>query len=160
MGSQALGGEIQQSCRGPAEYVGLLVVGERFRRENMVDRLQLKWIGKVAAQHDLTGADLGHQMPDRLGREDQRIEIDLLEIFRRRLLELDIRIAALWTDQTGMVRTIRVGRQVAAAMGSDHLELRKAIEYALEDEVGGRDRRLQGIAGRVGEPAVAGLFLR
>ena len=70
-----LGGEIQQSRRGAAEDVGLVVVGKRFRRENMVDRLQLPWIGTVAAQHDLTGADLSHQMPDRLGREDQRIEL-------------------------------------------------------------------------------------
>jgi hypothetical protein len=47
--------------------------------------MQLPGIGIIAAQHDLTGADLGHQMADRLGREDQRIEIDLLEIFRRLL---------------------------------------------------------------------------
>ena len=111
-----------------------MVVGERFRRENMVDRLQLPGIGIVAAQHDLTGADLSHQMPDRLRREDHRIEIDLLEIFRRRLLEPDIGIAARRTNQTGMVRSIGVGRQEAAAMGSDHFELRKAIERALENE--------------------------
>src|ERR1700735_2330825 len=99
-------------------------------------------------------------MADRLGRKDQRIEIDLLEIFRRRLLELDIRIAAGRTDEAGMVRTIGVGRQVAAAMGGDHFELRKEIERALEDKMRERDRRLQGIADRVGEPAVAGQFLR
>ena len=80
------GGELQQSCGGAPEDVGLLVVGERIRRENMVDRMQLKWIGIVATQHNLTGADLGHQMPDRLRREDHRIEIDLLEILRRRFL--------------------------------------------------------------------------
>jgi hypothetical protein len=34
-----------------------------------------------------------------------------------------------------MVRTISVGGQVAAAMGRNHLELRKAIEDSLEDEV-------------------------
>ena len=43
-------------------------------------------IGIVAAQHDLAGADLGRQVADRLGREDQRIEIDLFEIFGRLLL--------------------------------------------------------------------------
>jgi len=73
-----------------------VVVGERFRRENMVDRLQLPGIGIVAAQHDLTGADLGHQMPYRLGREDQRIEIDLPEILRRRLLEPARRVLPPW----------------------------------------------------------------
>ena len=95
-------------------------------------------------------------MADRLGREDQRIEIDLLEILRRRLLELDVGIAAFGTDQAGMVRTIGVGRQEAAAMGGDHFEPGKAIERALEDEMRERDRRLQRIADRVAEPAVAG----
>jgi len=44
-----LSGEIQQSRRGAAEDVGLMVVGKRFRRENMVNGMQLKGIGIVAA---------------------------------------------------------------------------------------------------------------
>jgi len=63
----ALRGEIQQFCRGAAEDVGLVVVAERCGGEDMVDGLQLPGIGIVAAQHYLTGADLGHQMADRLG---------------------------------------------------------------------------------------------
>ncbi len=35
----------------------------------MIDRLQLPRIGIVAAEHDLTGADLGHQMADGLGEK-------------------------------------------------------------------------------------------
>jgi hypothetical protein len=34
---------------------------------NMIDGLQLPGMGIVAAQHDLTGADLGHQMAERFG---------------------------------------------------------------------------------------------
>src|SRR3954454_16237711 len=90
--------QIEQLCRGATENVGLVVVAERRRGENMVHRLHLPWIGIIAAEHDLTGAHLHHQMTDRLGREDQRIEINLLEIFGRRLLELDIRVAALRAD--------------------------------------------------------------
>jgi len=63
----ALRGEIEQSCRGAAKDVALVVVAKGSGGENMVDGLQLPGIGIVAAQHDLTGADLGHQMADRLG---------------------------------------------------------------------------------------------
>ena len=56
----------------------------------MVHGLQLPGIGVVAAQHDLAGADLGREMADRLGREDQRIEVELLQILGRLLLQLDV----------------------------------------------------------------------
>jgi hypothetical protein len=52
-GSGKLSGEIQQPCRGAAQDIGLVVVGERFRRENMAYWIQLKGIGIVAAQQDL-----------------------------------------------------------------------------------------------------------
>ena len=74
-------------------------------------------------------------MADRFRGEDQGIEIDLLEIFGGRLLELDIGIAAFRPDQTGMVGTIGVRGQEAAAMGGDHLQSRIAIERAFEDQV-------------------------
>src|ERR1700759_1614517 len=95
-------------------------------------------------------------MADRFGREDQGIEIDLLEIFRRLLLELDIRVAALRTDQAWMVRTIGVGREVAAAMRRDHFQSRKTIKSALENKMRERDRGLQRIADGIGEPAITG----
>ena len=63
----ALRAETEQFCRGAAEDVDLVFVAERCRGENMVHRLQLPRIGIVAAEHDLTGADLGHQMADGLG---------------------------------------------------------------------------------------------
>src|SRR5258705_8099757 len=63
----ALRRETEQLCCSAAEDVGLVVVAERCRGENMVYRLQLPGIGIVAAEHDLTGADLGHQMADGLG---------------------------------------------------------------------------------------------
>ncbi len=74
-------------------------------------------------------------MADRLRREDQGIEIDLLEILGRRFRELDVGVAALGPDQAGMVRAIGVRGQVAAAMGSDPLQSRKAVERSLEDQV-------------------------
>src|SRR5580693_9624030 len=95
----ALRAEIEQFCRRAAEDFSLLVVAERCHGEDTVHRMQLPGIGIVAAYHDLAGSDLGHQVPDCLGFEDQRIEIDLLEIFRRRLLELHLGVTAFWSHQ-------------------------------------------------------------
>src|SRR5260221_10063406 len=95
-------------------------------------------------------------MADRLRREDQRVEIDLLEVLGRLFLELDVGVAALGTYQTGMVRALCIGGQEAAAMRPNHFQARKAIERSLEDQVGERHRRPQGVADGVGEPAVAG----
>src|ERR1700747_631697 len=98
-------------------------------------------------------------MADRLGREDQRIEIDLLEIFRRLLLELDVWIAALGADQTGVVRPVGIGRQEAAAVRTNHFQAGKAIERSLENQVRQRNRRAEGIAARVAAPDGAGKAL-
>src|SRR5260370_36144153 len=146
---------MEQSRRGAAEDVGFLLLAERRRSKNVVGGMQLPGIGIVAAEDDRAGADLGHQMADRLGGEDQGVKIDLLEIFRRLLCKLHVRVAALGTDQAGMIRTIGVGGQEAAAMGSNHSEPGKAIERAFENEMRERNRGLQRIADGVEEPAIA-----
>src|SRR5207244_2272496 len=64
-------------------------------------------------------------------------------------------IAALRADQAGMVRTVGVRRQESAAMGRDHLQPGKAIEGAFKDQMRERNRRLQRVADRVDEPAIA-----
>src|SRR6516225_7672304 len=148
--------DVEQFRRGAPKDVGLFVIAQRCRRKNVVDRLQLPWIGIIAPDHKLRCADLRDQMPDRLGRKDERIEIDLFEIFARLLLQLDVGIAIDRTDQAGVIRTIRVGGQVAATMRGDHLQPGESIERALEDEVRQHDARLCRIADRVGEEAIAG----
>jgi hypothetical protein len=60
-------------------------------------------------------------MAQRLRREHQRVEINLLEIFRRLLPEFDIRITSAGIDLTGMVRPIGVGWQETATMSCDDL---------------------------------------
>jgi len=67
-----------------AEDIGLVVIAQRRAGKDVVDRRQLPGIGIVAFQHDLVCADLGGEVPDLLRREDQRVEIDLFEVFRRR----------------------------------------------------------------------------
>src|ERR1700752_879580 len=82
--------DIEQFGRGAPEDIGLFVVAQRRGCKNMVDRLRLPGIGIVAADDDLAGADLSHEMADGLGRKDQRIKIDLPEIVGRLLLKLDV----------------------------------------------------------------------
>src|SRR4051812_41061147 len=65
----ALGADLQQLGRGVAEDIGLLSVAERAAGEDVVDRVELPRIGIVAAEHDLAGADLRHQMADRFRGE-------------------------------------------------------------------------------------------
>src|SRR5882757_10724393 len=150
---------IEQLRRRAPEDVGLFVVAEGSRSQDRVDRVQFPRVWIIAAQHDLACADLRHQMADRFRREDQRVEIDLLEIFRRLLLQLDVGIASLRADQAGMIGTIGIGGQEAAAMGGDHLQPGIAVERALEDQMRKRDRRSQRIADGVAEPAIAGKAL-
>jgi hypothetical protein len=103
-------------------------------------------IGEVAADDDLARADLGGEMADGFRREDQRVEIELLQVLGRLLLELDVGIAAGRTDQAGMVGAVGVGRQVAAAVRADDLEAREAVERALEDQMRQRNGGFQRIA--------------
>src|SRR6266542_3990335 len=89
-GGSALSGDVEQLRRRAAQHRHLLLVAERIAGEDVVDWLELPGIGIVAAQHDLAGADLGREMADGFRREDQRIEVELLEVLRRFLLERDV----------------------------------------------------------------------
>ena len=92
----------------------------------MIDRMLLPGDGMVAAEHDLTCADLRHQVAQRLGSEYQRVEIELVQIFGRLLLQLDVRVAILRRDETGVVGARRVGAEISAAMRGKDLEAGKA----------------------------------
>src|SRR6185312_7883701 len=86
----SLSPQAEQARRVAAENGDLVVVAERRGGEDAIHRMLLPWDRMVAADDDLAGADLGDQMAERLGREHQRIEIDLIEIFARLLLQLDL----------------------------------------------------------------------
>src|SRR6185437_3128189 len=81
----SLSPQAEQARRVAAENGDLVVVAEHRGGEDAIHRMLLPWDRMVAAD-----ADLGDQMAERLGREHQRIEIDLIEIFARLLLQLDL----------------------------------------------------------------------
>ena len=145
----------EQPRRVAAEDRGLVLVAERRGGEHVVDRMLLPRDRMVGAEHDLARADLRDEMTKRFGREHQRVEIELIEIFGRLLLQLDVGIAVLRRDEAGVIGARRVGRQISAAVRRDDLEARKFVERALEDQVLQRDRGVERIADGVREPAVA-----
>src|SRR5262245_12269520 len=121
----------------------------------MVDLMLFPRNRMVAADDDLSGADLRYQVAERFGREYQRIEIELFEIVARPLLQLDVRVAILWRNEAGMVATRRVGAEIAAAMRGDDLQARETVERSFEDQMLQSYRRIERIADGVRQPAVA-----
>src|SRR3981081_2127699 len=117
----------------------------------------------VAAEHDLACADLRHQVAQRLGSEYQRVEIELVQIFGRLLLQLDVRVAILRRDEAGVVGARRVGAEISAAMrggGATHcgatrdrgVVAGKGSERPFEYKVVGRVGGGEGFAGGLREP--------
>src|SRR5215831_15892109 len=134
-GGLALRLQPEQLGRVAAEDRDLVVVTERRGGEDVIDRMLLPRDRMIAAEHDLADADLGHQVAQRFGREDQRVEMKLVEILGRLLLELDVGIAVLRRHEARMVGARRVGRKIATAVGGDDLEARKTVERAFEDQL-------------------------
>src|SRR5438445_328456 len=139
--------------RRPAEHRHALVVAETGRAEDVVDRRPRPRERVIGAHDDLVRTGLGHQVAQRLGREDERVEVELLEIFRRLLPE---RFGApVRKGHADRVGACRVGRQIAAAVRRADLQPGEPVERAFEDQVRERDRRLERIADGVLEPAAA-----
>jgi len=49
----------------------------------MIDGMQFPWVWIIATEHDLAGDDLGDKVPQGFRRENQRVEIELVEVFCR-----------------------------------------------------------------------------
>src|SRR5207249_3471462 len=109
---------------GAAEHRGALRVAQAGRGENVLYGGLSPGKGVIGAQHDARAADLRGEVAQRFGREHQRIEVKLLQIFRRPLLQRNGR-AALGEGEADVIRARRIGRQVAAAMGGADLEAGK-----------------------------------
>jgi hypothetical protein len=72
----------------------------------------------VGAEHDLACADLRHEMPQAFRGEYQGVEKQLVEIFRRLLLQRDVRIAVLRRDEAGVIAARGAGSFFIFASGS------------------------------------------
>ena len=81
-------------------------------------------------------------------REDDAVEIDFLQVLGRRLRKARPRVLA---RAPGMVDAAGIGRQEAAAVDGEDLQVRQALENAVEDQAMQRDGGLQRVADDVGE---------
>src|SRR3984893_12165773 len=80
--------DAEQLCRGAAEDRDLVVVTEVRGRQNVIDRdaVPREWV--IGADHHFVRAGFGDQVPQSLGGEHDRVEIELtvLEVLGRLLL--------------------------------------------------------------------------
>jgi hypothetical protein len=80
----------EQARRVEAEDRRLLLIAQRRGGEDVVHRMLLPRDRMVGAEHDLARAHLRHEVTQRLGGEYQGIEIELIEVFARLLLQLQL----------------------------------------------------------------------
>src|SRR5262249_5023005 len=131
-----------------------LLIGQAGRIEHVVDRTLHPGHRVIGPDHELARAMLGDEMAQSLAGEHQRVEIELLEILARLLLELGS-LALVGENRTAVVHACRVGGQIAATVGAADLEIRELVERTLENEVGERDRGLERVTDHVAERARA-----
>src|SRR6185437_13857793 len=56
--------DVEQLGCGTAEDIGLLILAQRCRGKDRINRMHLPTVGIVAAEHDLACSDLRHQVAD------------------------------------------------------------------------------------------------
>ncbi len=81
-------------------------------------------------------------------REHHRVEVDFLEVVRGRLRQPGLTVRAC---APGVIDAARIGAEIAAAVHGKNLQVRMALEHAVEDEVVQRQRGLERVADDVVE---------
>src|ERR1700730_2117363 len=92
-------------------------------------------------------------MPQRLWRENDRIEIKLLQIFAR--FFLDGLFALVGKHHAPMVHAIGIRRQEAASMGRANLQVGKPIQSSFENHVRKENGRFERIADYITQVAIS-----
>src|SRR5215470_6390740 len=93
-----------------------------------------------------------NQVPQRLGCEDQRIEVNVCpEVLAGALLDR----AATGAGRTTVIGAIDVGGKITAAMRTAKLEPQIAVERSVENQMREEDGGFERIADNVVQPSVA-----
>ena len=79
--------DAEEARGGLAKDCGALGIAQPWCREDVIDGGLRPRIRIIAAHDDLAGADLGDQVAQPLGSEDQRIVIELPQVFARFLFQ-------------------------------------------------------------------------
>src|SRR5690348_14519003 len=84
-------------------------------------------------------------------REDNRVEIEPLQIRRRHPIYL---LAAVGARRCRMVDAAGISRQIAAAMGDDELQIGVVVKHTAEDQMMDGDGRIEWVANDIDEVMV------
>src|SRR5438105_15795671 len=122
--------------------------------QDVIHRRGLPWNRMVRAEYQLADTNFGSQVPQRLRCEHERVEVHLAQVLSWLLLELDACIH-IRRDAQCVVGSSCIRRQIPATVCGAELQARKLVQSTFEDQMRQGDRRIQGIADRIGQPAVA-----
>ena len=116
------------------------------------DRVDFAHIGGiVGADQDVVGAVLVDEILQLVMGVDERVEIKPFEVCRRHLFQMH---AGVGPRRCGVVDAPRIGRQIAAAMGDDELQIGMVLQHPAKDQMMHRDRRIERVADHIGEVMV------
>jgi hypothetical protein len=93
----------QQRAGGVAQHCRPLGVAQARRLENVIYSRARPRIRIISPHHNLASAAFRHQMPQRFGGEDQRVEIELPQVLSGTFLQRCL-AAALRKGQTAVIR--------------------------------------------------------
>ena len=91
----------------------------------------------------MVGAVLFDEIFQLVVGEDDRVEVEPLQIFGRHPVDF---FAAIGPRRGGMIDAPGVGRQIAAAMGDDELEVGMVVEHPTKDQMMDGDGRIERVA--------------
>src|SRR5262249_16701824 len=140
--------EAQQFGGVAAEDGDFIVIAEARRVENEVDRRFRPGIGEIGSHHELTCADLCHEVANAFGTKHHGVVVEGLQVFGRRIFDAAVRTTRtqVWPRRAALIKTAGVGWQVATGVRGADLKRGVAVERALENEVRERNGRLQRVA--------------
>src|SRR6516225_3599416 len=143
---------VQQPGRVAAEDRSALAIVESGCPLDHADRINLSHVGGIVGAHqDVIRTILLDQIVELMVGVDKRVKIDALEVGRRHPVEL---FAAIRPRRRGVVDATRIGRQEAAAMGNDELQVRMVAQHAAKDQMMERHGRIERVADHIGKIVV------
>src|SRR5882762_7578385 len=145
--------DFQQLAHVAAQNRHAIGIAQRGCRENLVHRRHRPRKRVVGAHADLADSAYGDQMPQRLRRENNRIKIELLQIFSG--FFLDGFFALLGEDLAPMVHAVGIRRQVAAPVGRADFQVRKTVQRSLENHVGKENSGFERVPDHIAQAATS-----
>src|SRR5882672_6647737 len=145
--------DFQQLAHVAAQNRHAIGIAQPGCRENLVHRRHRPRKRVVGAHADLADSAYGDQMPQRLRRKNDRIKIQLLQIFSRFFLKG--LFALLGEDRAPMVHAVGIRRQVAAPMGRADFQVRKTVQRSLENHVGKENSGFERVPNHIAQAATS-----